>query len=528
VSIAAAKGEARPAQEPLASDPLHFTLVHDGEGLQRWQWACATALLDSGEARLSRIEPRAAEGRGPQSSLSQRLYTRAVTAGLDLFDVIRPDAQQCAVRSDFVLDFSTSGTDIANAPLGIWRVHLGDAGQGELPAGREAAAGSLLVTVAVVARSATGEAVVHSATIKTRRSQRATLIAMLNAAREVCLGAVRRVRDRWPEFPATHSEVNTSPAPTMPAIITGQTRRAVRRARDIVLFEDIWALGVIHRPVGELLKPGALPEPSWHPVRNDGEFHADPFPLWAGGREAVLFERFDPVQRRGLIAATWLVDWATTGPQRTAIDLGCHMSYPTVFHHQGKTYCAPETHVLGGLRIFVMGSDPWDWTPVAHVLPDLPLIDATLAEHDGLWWLLGTLGGAASDTDLHAWHAPAPFGPWTAHRLNPVKSDIRSSRPAGGLFRLSDGLYRPAQDCVDGYGSAVVINKILRLDKGNFMEAPVKRIVPEAHWAFPDGLHTFSVFDDRVVIDAKRRTLRARSAASRFIPGRAGKGIFKF
>ena len=34
----------------------------------------------------------------------------------------------------------------------------------------------------------------------------------------------------------------------------------------------------------------------------------------------------------------------------------------------------------------------------------------------------------------HVFHADSPFGPFTPHRRNPVKSDVRSARPAGKLF----------------------------------------------------------------------------------------------
>jgi hypothetical protein len=267
--------------------------------------------------------------------------------------------------------------------------------------------------------------------------------------------------------------------------------------------------------------------PSWRKVPDDGTFHADPFPLTVGGDDYVLFEKYDPTQKRGLIAAARLDEWILPAAmdERTAVDLGCHMSYPAVFTYEGQMYCAPETHVLGGLRILKMGSDPWHWTPAAHILPDIPLIDATLMEHEGLWWLMATLSGSASDTDLHVWHSPSPFGPWAPHRLNPVKSDVRSSRPAGNLIRLNDRLYRPAQDCAKGYGMAVVMNEIIHLDQDRFIERAINRFEPAQTWQYPNGLHTFNMCADGVVIDAKRRAVRGLSPLKNLlsrvtVPGR--------
>jgi hypothetical protein len=270
-------------------------------------------------------------------------------------------------------------------------------------------------------------------------------------------------------------------------------------------------MGLIRRPVAELLQSNTMPTPSWHRIPCDGEFHADPFPVQIGDDTYVLFERYDPGQGRGLIACARLSDWdSPPGDGATAaIDLGCHMSYPAVFAYAGQTYCAPETHVLGGLRIFRLDGAARRWIPVAHVLPDIPLIDATFVEHNALWWLLATVSGATSDTNLHAWHAPSPFGPWTPHRLNPVKSDVRSSRPGGNMFRHDNQLFRPAQDCERGYGMAVVINRVTHLDIDQFLEVAVKRFEPAPEWRFPDGMHTFNVVGDMVVIDAKRRVLKA-------------------
>jgi hypothetical protein len=112
--------------------------------------------------------------------------------------------------------------------------------------------------------------------------------------------------------------------------------------------------------------------------------------------------------------------------------------------------------------------------------------------------------GARPETDLHAWYSDTPFGDWTPHPLNPIKSDTASARPAGKVIRTSTGLYRPAQDCSAGYGGAIVINRIVRLDPEGFQEEVVKHLAPDPAWPFPHGLHTINTSGGRTVIDAKR------------------------
>ena len=524
----------------MISPPLRFITLHGATGLLRWQAECVRALTSSGDAELVTTSIDFASPMPDRHTAWQRLYNRLVTAGLDALDLVEPPGDAPAVpqldirdsrsmgQIDFILDFSPCGVVAVTAQptFGIWRIHLGDADKGELPGTRETACRAHTITVAVVGTIAADnhQRVVHHATIKTRRSHRATLEAVLREATAICLGACRRLR-AGQQAPATAIPFPLPlPASGPFRAIAGQLVRSVRRATEIVFFKDIWSIGVLRTPVDALLRSHTLPTPSWQRIPVDGEFHADPFPVTIGDNAYLLFEKYDPAQRRGLIACVGLDnrDPQAAGAIRTAIDLGCHMSYPAVFHYAGRTYCTPETHVLGGLRIFCMGADPWSWTQVAHVLPDMPLIDATLVEHGGLWWLMATLSGAASDTDLHIWHAPAPFGPWTPHRLNPVKSDVGSSRPAGNIFRSCNKMYRPAQDCARGYGTAVVINQIIHLDRDRFVEIAVKRFEPGRDWLSPDGLHTFNVFGDQVVIDAKRRVVRGLSAMGALLHGSRG------
>ncbi|MFZ4410721.1 MAG: glucosamine inositolphosphorylceramide transferase family protein [Paracraurococcus sp.] len=177
---------------------------------------------------------------------------------------------------------------------------------------------------------------------------------------------------------------------------------------------------------------------------------------------------------------------------------------------RNATWCAPEVSALGGLRLFRMGATPLDWTAVATLLDGVPLLDPTLFEHAGRWWLLAARADAAPDTDLHAWHAPCPLGPWVPHGLNPVVSDVRAARPAGAVLRHAGALYRPGQDCAAGYGAAVVLHRILRLEPEAYSEVAVRRLEPGADWPWPDGLHTLNLIPGGLLIDAKRRVLTLR------------------
>jgi hypothetical protein len=84
--------------------------------------------------------------------------------------------------------------------------------------------------------------------------------------------------------------------------------------------------------------------------------------------------------------------------------------------------------------------------------------------------------GARNWDELHLFSAERPFGPWRPHRQNPVKSDVRSARPARRLFESRGEVLRPAQDCSVRYGYALSIQRITRLDTKEYREEEVARV----------------------------------------------------
>ena len=289
----------------------------------------------------------------------------------------------------------------------------------------------------------------------------------------------------------------------------GPVPGTVRRLRKLVeklCLREQWNIAIVPAPASAVLRTGVLPEPRFLPTPRPGRFHADPFPVIVGDQTHILFEMWSMFNGRGWIASVPITAGQIGRPFTavSAIDPGCHASYPSIFQFEGAVYCAPEMWEAGGLHIFRMGSDPTKWALVARVLDNIPIVDPTLFQHEGRWWLFATIRGCAPDADLHASYAVSPFGPWTEHAGNPLKSDIRSARPAGALFIVDGALHRPAQDCSGGYGSAIAINRIICLTPCRFEEITVRHLRPVADWPFPSGLHTFNACGDVVIIDAKR------------------------
>ncbi|MFA5923245.1 MAG: hypothetical protein WC856_18480 [Methylococcaceae bacterium] len=187
--------------------------------------------------------------------------------------------------------------------------------------------------------------------------------------------------------------------------------------------------------------------------------------------------------QRGYLAAIELFADGSHGETQTILMIESHLSYPFIFVWQDELYLLPEAGESREVTLWKCEQFPDRWTKAATLLTDVCFTDATLIEHEGLWWLFLTIGeedGISLQDELHLYYANSPCGPWTPHIENPIKSDARNARPAGNIFYREGMLYRPAQDCATAYGKATVLNRIDRLDTEGFSEIPVARI--DAGW----------------------------------------------
>ena len=115
------------------------------------------------------------------------------------------------------------------------------------------------------------------------------------------------------------------------------------------------------------------------------------------------------------------------------------------------------------------------------------------------------------DDELHLFFATELTGPWRPHRANPVVATVRSARPAGRLFHDGPRLIRPSQDCSDGYGGAIVLNRVDVLSNQEYRETVIGRVEPT--WLpWLSGTHTLNVLNSLEVIDGRR--LRPRIVQS--------------
>jgi hypothetical protein len=178
------------------------------------------------------------------------------------------------------------------------------------------------------------------------------------------------------------------------------------------------------------------------------------------------------------------------------------MSYPFILEHDNHVYCIPESYQSSQITLYRREMAGGIFVRNRVLLDDVAAVDPTLLFYHDRWWLFFT-SRKYSNTHLFIYHSPDLSGAFHPHAQNPVKTDIRSSRPAGTPFFDGDKLYRPAQDCSVTYGGRIAINRVERLTVDDFHEETVRFIEPVTDSVYNQGLHTLSGVGNMTLIDGK-------------------------
>ncbi len=286
--------------------------------------------------------------------------------------------------------------------------------------------------------------------------------------------------------------------------------------RELFLSEK-WNIAIISRPVHEVISLGDFmaSKPVWMKEAPTGSYYADPFGFSAGGKDFAVFEHFSYAKGKATIATAEIKNVGILPGISDAIVTPDHQSYPYTFEDKGEIYCTPESFTAKKIALYSLNKDIPEFVLQKLLLDGIEAVDPTLFFFNGYWWLFFTLK-RQSNTELHAWYSEELWSEFRSHLNNPVKTDVRSSRPAGTPFQYQGALYRPAQDCSTTYGARVVINKVVRLTPSEFEEIPVKVISPFMDSPYTKGLHTLSGWGTFTLIDSKRFTFSFASFRSQF------------
>jgi hypothetical protein len=144
---------------------------------------------------------------------------------------------------------------------------------------------------------------------------------------------------------------------------------------------------------------------------------------------------------------------------------------------------------------------PLHWEKSHTLMEGFAGIDSTIIKQHDTYWMFTTDRKDGFRHNLKLFYADDLLGDWIPHPQNPVKTDIRSTRPAGTPFYYKGNLYRPSMDYAERIEGRIFINKVLKLTRTEYEEIPVKAIDPYEDTRFSDKIHTLCEAGQYTIVD---------------------------
>jgi len=197
-------------------------------------------------------------------------------------------------------------------------------------------------------------------------------------------------------------------------------------------------------------------------------FIADPFLFRNDDTWFMFMEVMNRSRRTGEIGCAVSSDGLEWSYQSIVLREPFHLSYPYVFECDGEIWMIPETASDSSVRLYRATDFPRTWAFQRCLLEGLRFTDASVFQHDGLWWMFVSCNVSR---DLLLYYADDLTGPWHSHSQSPVVyARPDKARCAGRPVNVGGRLIRFAQDCGTAYGAAVRAFEVDRLDREGFSE----------------------------------------------------------
>lgn len=233
---------------------------------------------------------------------------------------------------------------------------------------------------------------------------------------------------------------------------------------------------------------------------------ADPFVIYENDKYYIFCEELIKKEKKGHISVMELDRNGKLTDPKIILKKPYHLSYPFIFQEDGKYYMIPECEENNTISLYVCTAFPYEWEFCMNLMEGIKAVDTTLFKYDNKFWIftnLIELQGACYSDELFLFYSDNLFSNnWVSHPMNPIVSDVKSSRPAGKLFYQNDTLYRPSQDCSFSYGYATVINEVLKLNETEYEERKVSEITPKWNKDVI-AVHSLSYNKELTCIDAR-------------------------
>jgi hypothetical protein len=284
---------------------------------------------------------------------------------------------------------------------------------------------------------------------------------------------------------------------------------AMQKLYNLCCYPAHWRVGWRVVGDGDVWDHMSLAGSKWQSIRNPPyRFLADPFPFVWQGKSYVFAEDFDQRRGKGIISFVQFDRYGPCGAVQPVLEEPWHLSYPFLIEHGGGVWMVPEATQSGAVSVYRADPFPTRWVRHSILLQGISAADVTIAQFVGRFWMFAATAYAGRPSEaLSLFSADDLFGPWLAHPGNPVLLDAGGARPAGNLVLRNGRLWRPVQDCRIGYGRAIGLAEVLRLDETGYRQVVRSVLRPGQDWP-GRRLHTLNRAGNLECIDGSAHAVR--------------------
>lgn len=252
-----------------------------------------------------------------------------------------------------------------------------------------------------------------------------------------------------------------------------------------------WNIGLLDCSIDKILEGEKNYTIKWMKHNFLDCFFADPFPIASDNYfYYILAEEYNYHSSKGIIVKLKISknDFQLIDREKI-IETDFHLSFP--FPYKGMI--VPEQFRSGKLFAYKNKSE--------KCICDYPVIDPTLFEYNGEEFLIGNLvrkNNIEANTNLYLFKKIKEN--YELMDKSPIKSNIEGSRSAGKVFKYNGEMYRPVQDCKRIYGDRVRIMHLKSIGV-DWHEEEICTVDSKNSDAFNEGLHTFNVWENIIIVD---------------------------
>lgn len=229
-------------------------------------------------------------------------------------------------------------------------------------------------------------------------------------------------------------------------------------------------------------------------------FWADPFIIEKEGLLYLFFEEL--INNIGKISCVILNKKLEIKEHKIILDKNYHLSFPNVFLFEDSYFMIPESSQDNNLQLYKCISFPFEWKFEMNLIQNIKLIDSVWIFYNNLYWIFANkIEDFEHDNNerLYIYYSEKLLSNnWVSHCQNPVITDFKTARNAGNIFIENNKIFRPSQNCTNGYGNNIVINEITELSILNYSEKKFDEVFASKNY---EGTHTYNKTNNYQVAD---------------------------